>query len=80
MTEFKFNIQVSKYNYKNKVEATAALSAKTAKLNNVGRMCFKREELTIEEFLQIKENNEIISTIDFGREEYDLALEKMSIK
>lgn len=36
--------------------------------------------VTIEEFLQIKENNEIISTIDFGREEYDLALEKMSIK
>ena len=36
--------------------------------------------VTIEEFLQIKENNEIISTIDFGREEYDLALEKMSTK
>ena len=34
---------------------------------------------TIEEFLQIKENNEMISTIDFGREEYDLALEKLSI-
>lgn len=35
---------------------------------------------TIEEFLQIKENNEMISTIDFGREEYDLALKKLSIK
>ena len=52
MEEFKFNIQISKYNYTNKQEATAALSAKTAKLNNVGRMCFKREELTIEEFLE----------------------------
>ena len=52
MEQFKFQIQVSKYNYKNKVEATAALSAKTAKLNNVGRMCFKKEELTIEEFLE----------------------------
>lgn len=51
MEEFKFNIQISKYNYTNKQEATAALSAKTAKLNNVGRMCFKREQLTIEEFL-----------------------------
>ena len=35
--------------------------------------------VTIEEFLQIKENSEMISTIDFGREEYDLALEKLSI-
>ena len=52
MTEFKFNIQVSKYNYKNKLEATAALSNKTAKLNNVGRMCFKREQLTINEFIE----------------------------
>ena len=52
MEEFKFNIQVSKYNYKTKQEATAALANKTAKLNNVGRMCFKQEELTIEEFLQ----------------------------
>lgn len=51
MTEFKFNIQVSKYNYKTKQEATAALANKTAKINNVGRMCFKREQLTIEEFL-----------------------------
>ena len=52
MEQFKFQIQVSKYNYKNKLEATAALSAKTAKLNNVGRMCFKKDELTIEEFLE----------------------------
>lgn len=51
MEEFKFNIQISKYNYTNKQEATAALANKTAKLNNVGRMCFKREQLTIEEFL-----------------------------
>lgn len=34
--------------------------------------------VTIEEFLQIKEKNEMISTIDFGREEYDLALSKIS--
>lgn len=52
MYNFKFQIQVSHYNYKNKQEATASLSAKTAKLNNVGRMCFKREELTINEFLE----------------------------
>ena len=32
--------------------------------------------VTIEKFLQIKENNEMISTIDFGKEEYDLALSK----
>ena len=48
---FKFKIQVSKYNYSNKQEATAALSNKTAKLQNVGRMCFKAEELTIDEFI-----------------------------
>lgn len=52
MSNFKFQIQVSHYNYKNKQEATASLSAKTAKLNNVGRMCFKKEELTINEFLE----------------------------
>ena len=51
MNNFTFQIQVSHYNYQNKQEATASLSAKTAKLNNVGRMCFKKEELTIEEFL-----------------------------
>ena len=33
--------------------------------------------VTIEQFLQMKENKEMISTIDFGREEYNLALEKM---
>ena len=33
--------------------------------------------LKIEQLLQIKENKEMISTIDFGREEYNLALEKM---
>ena len=33
--------------------------------------------VTIDQFLQIKENNEMISTIDFGREEYDLALKKL---
>ena len=52
MYNFKFQIQVSHYNYKNKQEATASLSAKTAKLNNVGRMCFRKEELTINEFLE----------------------------
>ena len=52
MEEFKFLIQVSHYNYQNKQEATSSLSAKTAKLNNVGRMCFKKEELTINEFLE----------------------------
>ena len=52
MSNFKFQIQVSHYNYQNKQEATASLSAKTAKLNNVGRMCFKKEELTINEFLE----------------------------
>ena len=34
--------------------------------------------VTIEEFLKIKENKEMISTMDFGREEYDLALKKLS--
>ena len=33
--------------------------------------------VTIEQFLQMKENKEMISTIDFGMEEYKLALEKM---
>ena len=33
--------------------------------------------VTIEQFLQMKENKEMISTIDFGREEYNLALENM---
>lgn len=33
--------------------------------------------VTIEQFLKMKENKEMISTIDFGREEYNLALEKM---
>ena len=33
--------------------------------------------VTIEQFLDMKENNEMISTIDFGREEYNLALEKI---
>ena len=34
--------------------------------------------VTIEQFLDMKENNEMISTIDFGREEYNLALEKIN--
>lgn len=33
--------------------------------------------VTIDQFMQMKENNEMISTIDFGREEYNLALKKM---
>ena len=32
--------------------------------------------VTIDEFLKMKENNETISTIDFGMEEYELALKK----
>lgn len=32
--------------------------------------------VSIEEFLKMKENNEVISTIDFGIEEYELALKK----
>ena len=34
--------------------------------------------VNIEEFLIMKENKEMISTIDFGKEEYNLALEKLS--
>lgn len=33
--------------------------------------------VTIEQFLEMKENKEMISTIDFGREEYNCALEKI---
>ena len=36
--------------------------------------------VTIDEFLKIKENREMISTIDFEREDYDLALEKLISK
>lgn len=36
--------------------------------------------VTIYEFLKIKENREMISTIDFEREDYDLALEKLISK
>lgn len=32
--------------------------------------------VTIDEFLEMKEKGEVISTIDFGREEYELALTK----
>ena len=32
--------------------------------------------VTIEEFLQMKDNNETVLTIDFGRKEYEMALEK----
>lgn len=33
--------------------------------------------VTIDEFLQMKEDKKMISTIDFGREEYNLALKKI---
>lgn len=33
--------------------------------------------VTIDKFLKMKENKEMISTIDFGMEEYNLALEKI---
>lgn len=36
--------------------------------------------VTVDEFLKIKENKEMISTIDFEREDYDLALEKLTLK
>ena len=36
--------------------------------------------VTMEEFLEIKENKEMISTIDFEREDYDLALKKLTLK
>ena len=36
--------------------------------------------VTIDQFLKMKENKEMISTIDLGRKEYDLALEKIHNK
>ena len=36
--------------------------------------------VTIDKFLEMKENKEMISTIDLGMEEYNLALEKIHNK
>ena len=36
--------------------------------------------VTIDEFIEMFENGEIIQTVDFGRQEYELALEKLDKK